>query len=68
MCRLSGQFCRAAECGIRRIEESKDDAGDNVVIVGGGPIGMYFVKLCKQMGAGKVLVTGRSPSRRKYLE
>lgn len=41
--------------------------GDNVVIIGGGPFGMYFTKLCKMAGAGKVIITGRSEARRKYL-
>ena len=42
--------------------------GDNVVIIGGGPIGIYFAKLCKIAGAGKVIITGRSPKRRPYIE
>ena len=41
--------------------------GDNIVIVGDGPIGMYFCKLCKAMGAGKVIVAGLSEYRRPYI-
>ena len=41
--------------------------GDNVVIIGGGPFGMYFTRLCKMAGAGKVIITGRSEARRKYI-
>jgi len=61
-------FAEPLNVAFGGLKKVKIMPGDNVVIVGGGPIGMYFVKLCKQMGAGKVLVTGRSPSRRKYLE
>lgn len=38
-------------------------AGETVMIVGGGPIGLLFVLLARARGAGRIIVAGRRPPR-----
>jgi L-iditol 2-dehydrogenase len=37
--------------------------GQDVLVIGPGPIGLMTVQVCKQMGAGKVILTGTRESR-----
>jgi L-iditol 2-dehydrogenase len=37
--------------------------GQDVLVIGPGPIGLMTVQVCKQMGAGKVILTGTRDSR-----
>ena len=60
-------FAEPLNVAMGGLKKVKIMPGDNVVIVGGGPIGMYFCKLCKDMGAGKVIITGRSEFRKPYI-
>ncbi len=60
-------FAEPLNVALGGMKKIKVMPGDNVVIVGDGPIGMYFCRLCKDMGAGKTIVAGRSPSRKPYL-
>jgi L-iditol 2-dehydrogenase len=46
-------------CVMRGLEESGVKAGDNVAIVGLGPIGMMFVRLAKTMYEARVIAVGR---------
>jgi L-iditol 2-dehydrogenase len=46
-------------CVMRGLEESGVRAGDNVVIIGLGPIGMMFVRLAKTMYKARVIAVGR---------
>ncbi len=39
------------------------DPGETVVVAGPGPIGLMAVQLVKQMGAGKVIITGTREER-----
>ncbi|MFB9278408.1 zinc-dependent dehydrogenase [Cohnella cellulosilytica] len=38
-------------------------AGDDVLIIGAGPIGLMYAQLAKMSGAGRVMVANRSPER-----
>lgn len=40
--------------------------GETVVVLGSGPIGLYYSKLCQLKGAGKVIVSEVSKYRAKY--
>lgn len=60
-------FAEPLNVAVGGLKKIKIMPGDNVVIVGDGPIGMYFCKLCKAMGAGKVIVAGLSEYRRPYI-
>jgi L-iditol 2-dehydrogenase len=46
-------------CVMRGLEESGVKPGDNVVIIGLGPIGMMFVRLAKSMYKARVIAVGR---------
>lgn len=46
-------------CVLRGIEESGVQRGDNVVVIGLGPIGMMFVRMLKVMGARVIAVARR---------
>jgi len=46
-------------CVMRGLEESGIKPGDNVVIIGLGPIGMMFVRLAKSMYKARVIAVGR---------
>lgn len=49
-------------CVVRGMEEVPIEAGETVVVLGAGPIGLMFVRLCKLAGA-RVLAAGRRPER-----
>jgi 2-desacetyl-2-hydroxyethyl bacteriochlorophyllide A dehydrogenase len=38
-------------------------AGDRVVVIGPGPVGLMTVQVCRRLGAGRVLLVGTRPSR-----
>jgi L-iditol 2-dehydrogenase len=48
-------------CVIRGFEETAPRAGDNIAIIGLGPIGLMFVKLAKLYGC-RVIAVGRRPT------
>jgi L-iditol 2-dehydrogenase len=48
--------------GLRLIEMA---AGDRVLIIGDGPVGLTFLQLARLMGAGWVATSGRRPRRRE---
>jgi len=41
------------------------EPGDQVLIIGDGPIGLTFLQLARLMGAGRVITSGRRPRRRE---
>jgi L-iditol 2-dehydrogenase len=49
-------------CVVRGMEEVPVTAGETVVVLGAGPIGLMFVRLCKLAGA-RVLAAGRRKER-----
>ncbi len=49
-------------CVVKGMEEVPVRAGDTVIVLGAGPIGLMFVRLCSLAGA-RVLVVGRRSSR-----
>ena len=51
-------------CVINGQEKVGVGAGDSVVIIGAGPIGLMHVKLARFSGARKVIVSELSPTRR----
>jgi L-iditol 2-dehydrogenase len=48
-------------CVLRGLEETQIRPGDNVAVIGLGPIGLMFVRLAKIMGA-RVIALGRRPT------
>src|SRR5438874_8351060 len=49
-------------CVVQGVEETKLRAGQNVLVIGSGPIGLMFVALAKNRGC-KVSVAGRGEAR-----
>ncbi|HEY9077288.1 MAG TPA: alcohol dehydrogenase catalytic domain-containing protein [Anaerolineaceae bacterium] len=50
-------------CVVGSLARSPVFPGENVAVIGSGPIGMLFAMLCRLQGAGKVILVGRSPYR-----
>lgn len=54
---LHGAFCEPLACTIHGIDIGAPKAGERVMILGGGVIGMLALQLCVQAGAEVMLVT-----------
>ena len=54
-------------CVVRGMQEVPVQSGETVIILGAGPIGLMFVRLCKLAGA-KVIATGRRRDRLALAE
>lgn len=62
-------FCEPVNCcmgGIQKLGNMMP--GETVVVLGAGPIGLYYSKLCQLKGAGKVIVSEVSAFRAKYAK
>src|SRR5271166_4821244 len=46
-------------CVLRGLHETKIEIGDTVAVIGGGPIGLMFVQVAKQIGCNVVAVVTR---------
>jgi L-iditol 2-dehydrogenase len=53
---------------LHGLRQTRTEAGDRVLILGDGPIGLVFLQLAKLMGARYVAVSGRRPRRRALAE
>ncbi len=59
-------FAEPLNCTMGAIKKLKIMPGDTALVLGGGPIGLYFTTLLKTCGAGKVLVSEVSPFRTEH--
>lgn len=53
----SGCQCETLSCCINGIDLCGLRAGDNVFILGAGPIGLMMIQLARQTGAGRIIVS-----------
>lgn len=60
-------LCETVGCCLHGIEQVGIRGGDNVVILGGGTIGIILMKLCRMHGASKVIVSEPEKARRENL-
>lgn len=65
LCRLpdhvsmeEGALLEPLSVGVHACRRGEVTAGDNVLILGAGPIGLMILLTAKAMGASKVLMTG----------
>ena len=61
-------FGEPLNCVMGGVKKLDIMPGDTVLVLGGGPIGIYYTKLMKICGAGKVLVTEVSDFRAGYVK
>jgi len=59
-------FAEPLNCVTGAVKKLKVMPGDTALVLGGGPIGLYFATLLSKCGAGKVLVSEVSAFRAKY--
>ena len=60
---LHGAFCEPLACTIHGIDMGAPKAGERVMILGGGVIGMLALQLCLQAGAEVMMVTRQADKR-----
>lgn len=61
-------FAEPLNCVMGAVNKVRLLPGQTVVILGAGPIGLYFVMLFKSNGAGKVIVSEPSEFRAEYAK
>lgn len=59
-------FAEPLNCVMGAVDKMRLLPGESVLIMGAGPIGLYFTKLFRLNGAGKVFVSEVSPYRAQY--
>ncbi len=59
-------FAEPVNCVMGAVNKIRLLPGETVLVLGAGPIGLYFVMLLKSNGAGKVIVSEPSEYRAKY--
>lgn len=62
---ISGAMTEPTACCLRGIDRAGIQAGDRVMIVGGGAIGLIMLQLARLSGAGELVLSEPNPMRRK---
>jgi L-iditol 2-dehydrogenase len=57
--------CEPTAISVSALERVKVNAGETIVVLGPGPIGLITAMVARAMGAGHVVVVGRSSSQRR---
>ena len=55
-------------CAVGAIKRAPFQPGDNVAIIGAGPMGLLFALLYRAMGAGKVMLLALAPYRLEFAQ
>lgn len=63
-----GTLITTGACSLYGVERANVEAGDSVVILGPGPIGLTAIECARSAGAGEVVVTGTREYRLEIAE
>ncbi len=55
-------------CAVGAVKRAPFQPGDNVAIIGAGPMGLLFALLYRAMGAGKVMLLDMAPYRLEFAQ
>jgi len=55
-------------CVVGSVIRAPMEAGDNVVVIGAGPMGLLFAQMYRLLGAGKVIVVDIAPFRLEFAK
>jgi threonine dehydrogenase-like Zn-dependent dehydrogenase len=55
-------------CAVGSVKRAPFQAGDNVAIIGGGPMGLLFALIYRAMGAGQIIVVDMAPYRLEFAQ
>ncbi len=55
-------------CVVGSVKRAPIQAGDNVAIIGGGPMGLLFALVYRTLGAGRVIVLDVAPYRLEFAQ
>jgi L-iditol 2-dehydrogenase len=61
-------FTEILGCCLHGLRQTEFEPGDDVLIVGEGPIGLAHLQLLRLFGAGRIVVTGLRPTRLRLAE
>ncbi len=61
-------FFEPLSCVVGAVRRAPIQAGDSVLIIGGGPMGLLFALTYRAMGAGKIIVADVSPYRLEFAQ
>jgi L-iditol 2-dehydrogenase len=61
-------LCEPMGCAIKGIEDSLVKAGDTVLVIGDGPMGLLSMAAARAYGASKVIAAGMTPHRLNVAE
>lgn len=59
-------FFEPLSCVVGSVARAPIQAGDNVVVIGAGPMGLLFAMMYRTLGAGRVMVADISPYRLNF--
>jgi threonine dehydrogenase-like Zn-dependent dehydrogenase len=61
-------FFEPLSCVVGSVARVPIQAGDSVVVIGAGPMGLLFTQMFRALGAGKIIVADIVPYRLNYAE
>ena len=61
-------FFEPLSCVVGSVKRAPLQGGDNVVVIGAGPMGMLFAQTFRALGAGQVIVADISPYRLNFAQ
>jgi threonine dehydrogenase-like Zn-dependent dehydrogenase len=61
-------FFEPLSCVVGAVKRAPVQAGDSVLIIGGGPMGLLFAQHYRTLGAGKIMVADVAPYRMEFAQ